>query len=400
MAAASTTEPPRETIVHRRSSRTPLYAVVAVVAVVAIVLLVGFGAGWFAKHPGTSKPGSCPTGVTLLGGGASFITPIMSGWQKGFNSATGNTVSYSPSGAGAGITSLQNAQVDFAATDNPVNGSTLALMKGKVLTVPVTAGALAIVYNLPGYTAPLKLSGPVIADIYLGAITDWNDSRITSNNSGFNPGNQPIKPTIRSDSAGTTFVLTDFLSQESPAWATQVGKGISVAFPHLSTEVGANGNSGVYKHVLATPYSFGYVDLTDVLNNQVQYAKVLNPAGVYLAPNLADSASAIANKSATTTFPSPTGDWNNVSMVNSPGAGDYPLVTFAYAFVYQKTELGYQSGAAKSQTIFQFLNWTIGPGQALAPSLYYVTLPSKVLALDAVGLGSLTFNGGPIPACG
>jgi phosphate ABC transporter phosphate-binding protein len=324
----------------------------------------------------------------------------MSGWQSGYASATGNTVSYNPSGAGAGITSLKGQQIDFAATDNPVNESTLATMPGQVVTLPVSAGALAIVYNLPGVTTPLKLSGPVIADIYLGVITNWNDSKITSNNSGFNPGNQPIKPTIRSDSAGTTFVLTDFLSKDSPKWNSQVGKGISVAFPHLSTEVGASGNSGVYKHVLATQYSFGYVDLTDVLNNRVQYAQVLNPAGSYVTPNLADSASAIANVSSQTTFPSPTGDWNNVSMVNSAGSGDYPLVTLVYAFVYQKTELGYQSSVTRAQAIVQFLDWTVGPGQSLAAPLYYVPLPSTVVALDATGVGSLTFNGAAIPACG
>ncbi|MFI5414373.1 MAG: phosphate ABC transporter substrate-binding protein PstS [Candidatus Lutacidiplasmatales archaeon] len=402
MSAPESPAPPTETIVRRKSSRTPLYAAVAVVVVIAIVVLVGFGAGWYGKPKSTAPPGACPTGVTLLAAGASFITPIMSKWQTDYNGATGNTISYSPSGAGAGISSLQNAQVDIATTDNPINATTQQAMKGPILTMPITAGALAIVYNLPGVTAPVKLSGPTIADIYLGLITNWNDSRITANNSGFKPGNQAIYPVIRADSAGTTFVLSNFLSEDSPKWNTTVGQGISIAFPHISGEVGETGNSGVYKHVLATPYTFGYVDLTDVLNKQVQYASILNPAGLYITPNLENSASAVSNMSAKITFPAVAGgNWNNVSLVNSKGTGDYPLVTFSYAFVYQQVQLGYQSSVAKAQAISQFLTWVIGTaGQADSAPLYYVNLPAAVLALDSAGLGTLTFNGAAIPACG
>ncbi|HEV8050116.1 MAG TPA: phosphate ABC transporter substrate-binding protein PstS [Thermoplasmata archaeon] len=394
------TPPNNEPTMRRRASRTPLYAAVAVVAVVVIVLLVGFSAGWFAKKSSPGAPGACPTGETILAAGASFITPIMSAWQSGYSGADGNTVSYSASGAGAGISSLSNAQVDIAATDNPINATTQSQMKGPILTLPITGGALAIVYNLPGVTTPLKLSGPTIADIYLGLITNWNDSRITANNSGFHPGSEPIYPLIRADAAGTTYVLTNFLSEDSPKWNSSVGQGITVAFPHIANEVGETGNSGVYKQVLKESYSFGYVDLTDVLNHQVQYASVLNPAGVYITPNLANSESAVANVTAKITLPAATGNWNNVSLVNSKGTGDYPLVTFSYAFVYEALNLGYQPSVGKSQAIQQFLTWVTGPGQADAASLYYVNLPSNVLAIDATGLHALTFNGAAIPACG
>jgi phosphate transport system substrate-binding protein len=406
MPATASPEPPTgaptETIHRRRSSRTPLYAVLVVIAVVAIVVVVGFSAGWFTKPTKSAPPGACPTGVTLLAAGASFITPIMSKWQSDYNAATGNTVSYNPSGAGAGISSLQGAQVDVATTDNPINATTQAGMKGPILTMPVTAGALAIVYNLPGVNTPLKLSGPTVADIYLGLITNWDDSRITANNSGFSPGNQPIYPVIRADSAGTTYVLSNFLSEDSPKWNTTVGQGISIAFPHISNEIGETGNSGVYKHILTTKYSFGYVDLTDVLNKGVQYAAILNPTGNYIAPSLVDSASAVANMSAKITFPAVAGgNWNNVSLVNSKGTGDYPLVTFSYAFVYQQVQDGYQPSVAKAQAILQFLTWVIGSaGQGDSAPLNYVNLPASVLALDATGLGTLTFNGAAIPACG
>jgi phosphate transport system substrate-binding protein len=403
MAAVESPAPTTESIVRRKSSRTPLYAAVAVIAVIVVVVLVGFGLGWYGKPKATAPPGACPTGVTLLAAGASFITPIMSKWQSDYSAADGNTVSYNPSGAGAGITSLQNAQVDVATTDNPINATAQHQMKGPILTLPITAGALDIVYDLPNYNgAPIKLSGPTIADIYLGLITNWNDSRITANNSGFKPGNQPIFPVIRADPAGTTYVLTNFLSEDSPKWNTTVGQGITVAWPHISSEVGETGNSGVYKHVLATPYSFGYVDQTDVLNHQVPYASILNPAGIYVTPNLEDTATAVANMTAKITFPAVAGgNWNNVSLVNSKGVGDYPLVTFSYAFVYQAINDGYQSSVAKAQAMEQFLTWITGSaGQADAEPLFYVSLPASVLALDATGLTTLTFNGAAIPACG
>ncbi|MCI4326829.1 MAG: phosphate ABC transporter substrate-binding protein PstS [Thermoplasmata archaeon] len=398
-AAPETNEPK----IHRKTNRTALYAAVGVIVIVVIIVLAAYGAGLLTKHTSTAPPGACPTGVTLDAAGASFITPIMSQWSHGYNSATGNSISYDASGAGAGITSLQDAQVDVATTDNPISATLQAQMKGPILTIPITAGALAIVYNLPGVTAPLKLSGPTIADIYLGLITNWNSSAITANNSGFHPGNEAIVPVVREDAAGTTFVLSDFLSDDSPKFNTTVGEGISVNWPAVSGETAQTGNSGVYKYVLKTPYSFGYVDLTDVLNNQVQYASVLNPSGDSITPNLEDSASAVADMSAKITFPAVAGgNWNNVSLVNSPAAADYPLVTFSYAFVYETLGVGYESSAARAQAIEQFLNWTISAsgGQADAAPLYYVSLPSAVLALDATGLHALTFNGAAIPSCG
>jgi phosphate transport system substrate-binding protein len=397
------TPPPNDPKIHRKTNRTALYAVVGVVVIIVVIVLAAYGAGLLTKPKSTAPPGACPTGVTLDAAGASFITPIMSQWAKGYNAADGNSISYDASGAGAGITSLQDAQVDIATTDNPISATLQAQMKGPILTMPITSGALAIVYNVPGITAPLKLSGPTIADIYLGLITNWNSTAITANNSGFHPGNEPIAPVVREDAAGTTYVLTDFLSDDSPKFNTTVGEGISVNWPAVSGETAQSGNSGVYKYVLKTPYTFGYVDLTDVLNNQVQYASILNPSGDYITPNLEDSASAVADMSAKITFPAVAGgNWNNVSLVNSPDAADYPLVTFSYAFVYETLGVGYESSLAKAQVIEQFLNWTISTsgGQADAAPLYYVSLPSSVLALDATGLHALTFNGAPIPACG
>lgn len=398
--------PPNEKIVRSKGGgRTMMYAVVAIIVVVLLVVLVAYGAGWLT--PAKSKPAatgvnSCPTGQTLTGAGANFVLPIVSQWQSSFQTTTSNQVSYSAAGSGAGITDLTDKTVDFAATDDPLNASQTSALPSPVLTFPVTAGALAIVYNLPGVTTPISLSGAVLADIYLGTITNWNDSAISANNTGLTLPDQPIVTVHRSDGAGTTFVLSDFLSQESSKWSTTVGKGIQLQFPSTSGgQEAIKGNSALAAYVQAHSYTIGYVDLTDVLNTPgLQYSKILNPSGHYILPTLADTASAIANKSAITTFPTPSGNWESVSMVNSPGTGDYPLATFAYFYVFAAGDQGFSPSLAKSQVIQEWINWTITSGQSEAPTLYYVTLPAAVVDLDEAGLTSMTFNGQEIPLCG
>ena len=391
----------RDRVVRRASSRTGVYAAIVVIIVVVLVVVVGFQYHWFGGKSNSTAPGACPSGTTLQGNGANFILALVSAWQQSYNTATGNRVDYTPGGAGAGITALQQYTVDFAATDDPLNSSQTTGMHGSVLTLPITGGALAIVYNLPGLTKPISLTGPVLADIYLGKITMWNDPAIANNNTGLTLPPQPIGPVVRSDAAGTTYVLTDFLSQDSPTWASSIGKGISVPFPHVSGLVAIKGNSALASYVQTTSYTIGYVDLTDVLNLPgLQYAKVLNPAGVYVLPTVASTASAIANRSALTTFPSASGDWQTVSMVNSPGTSDYPLATLAYFFVYKEVNDGFQPSLAKAQVLVQWLNYVITTGQSVADSYYYVALSSQLVTLDTTALQTMTFNGASIPTCG
>jgi phosphate transport system substrate-binding protein len=326
----------------------------------------------------------------------------VSQWESSYGSATANQVTYSAGGAGAGVSSLTDRTVDFAATDDPLNASQRALLLSPVLTLPVTAGALAIVYNLPGVTQPIQLSGPILADIYLGSVTNWNDSAIASDNTGVALPDQTIVTVHRSDPAGTTYVLTDFLTHDSPAWAAGPGRGIDVTFPsNPPTAIAQHGNSGLAGYVGSNPYTIGYVDLTDVLLTPgLQYAKVLNPAGHYILPTLADTASAIANRSAVTQFPSTADDWGNVSMVNSAGTSDYPLSTFAYFFVYQAFEAGNSPSLERAQVLEQWLQWVITSGQNDSANLYYVTLPPALVTLVHQGLTTLTFNGQAIPTCG
>jgi phosphate transport system substrate-binding protein len=377
---------------------------VAVLVVVALVGAVGYGLNWFGGHKSSHAVGSCPSPETLQGAGANFILPLMTSWAKSYNTATGNSVNYNPGGSGAGVTSLTNKLVDFAASDAPLNSTarTALTAQTSVLTLPVTSGGLAIVYHLTGITKPLNLSGPVLADIYTGKITMWNDPAIAGNNTGVsNLPSHSIVTVHRSDSAGTTYVLTDYLSQTSPAWASSPGKGLQIAWSKAPTQLAGKANSGVLTDVLNNEYSIGYVDLTDVLSAVTvpQYANLLNPFGAFVTPTLADVASAIADKSAITTFPSASADWTTVSMVNAPGATDYPLATFAYVYVYQASNEGFTSSLPNAQALVQFIHWAVTSGQSASASLDYVALAPTIVAQVESALGTMTFNGAAIPAC-
>lgn len=393
-------------IIRKRSSG------LLVGSIIVVVILLGagvgaayelhlFGGGSSTSHP----PGTCPTGQTLAGLGASFVEPLLSQWTSSFHSSSGNLVSYSDTGgSGAGVTALQAPTVDFAATDDPLNTTQIGGFHGySVLTIPIAAGGLAIVYNLPTLTTPpLQLNGSVLAEIYTGTITSWSDPAIAALNPGVTLPNDPILTVHREDAAGTTYVLTDLLSKDSAAWKAGPGKGITVAWPTAPTQRAISGNSALASFVQKTAYAIGYVDLTDVLNTpDLDYAKIQNPSGKFILPTLASAGSAIRTVTANTTFPAlnDTAAWSDVSMVNSPAPADYPLATLVYFFVYQQLDHGYQASVAKSQVIGQWLNWTITAGQAYASPLYYVPLPSAIASLDQTGLKTLTFDGKTLPAC-
>ncbi|MGC2289817.1 MAG: phosphate ABC transporter substrate-binding protein PstS [Thermoplasmata archaeon] len=384
--------------VVRRQSRTRTVAVI--LAIVVVLILVVVVVDQLKLIPGSkTSTTSCPTGVTLQGEGAGLLLEIMSAWQSAYNSQTSNEVNYNDAGSGAGLTAIAAPTVDFATSDNPPNATQTAQFKGPMLTLPIIGGAVAMVYNLPGLTKPVQLTGPLIADIYMGTITKWNDPAIVSNNSGITLPDDTILAVHRADAAGTTYVLTNMLSDDSPAWASGPGTGESPIWPAISNSIGESKNSGVLSEIQSTPYALGYVDLTDTLNAGVQYAKVLNPAGVFVLPNLADTESAITNVSLTTTFPAVTASWSGVSLVNSPGRGDYPLVTFAYFFVYQSMNSGWTPSLQKSEVLLQWLHWVLTTGQDDAAENYYTPLPNSVVQLDQTGLGTVTYNGAGVPTC-
>jgi phosphate transport system substrate-binding protein len=381
-------------IVHRTAGRARWGFAFGAIAVVALLVVGGIWGGWFEPASGPSSRGSCPTGITLLGEGASFLLPILSQWAANFQSNRSDSVNYNPAGAGAGISALSERQVDFAATDEPLSPDQYEAMPGAVLTLPVTGGALAIVYHLTGPSAPLRLNASVLAGIYLGTITMWNAPTIAALNPGVPLPAQRITTVHRADAAGTTYVLTQYLAAASPSWSSGPGIGIQPSWPSAPSQQAVQGNSKVVQYVEAAPGSIGYADLTDVVSaSGLEIAAMENPSGRFLLPTLSDTASAIADISANTTFPAPSLPWTNVSLVDSPSPGDYPLATFSYLLVVRSTDLGFEPSMLRSEVLSVWLGWVITDGQNASTPLDYVALPPSLEALDASALATLTFHG-------
>lgn len=394
--------------VRRKSSRFALNAgIVVVVVVIAVAgLTLGYEEHWFGSSGNAGKCGP----LTLQGDGAQFVAPLLAAWAQQYNAQTGNQVNYPASGSGTGLTHFSESPplIDFAVTDDPLSASERGAMPSAPLTIPVIGGALAIVYNLPGLgpSVHVNLTGPILAGIYLGTISAWDDAAIASINPHVSLPVATIETVHRSGSAGTTYVLSDFLSQENRSWASQVGKGISVSWPRAPAQTASSSNSGLLTTVNSTADSIGYSDLTDVLtldSSVLGYAAIENPSNQFIAPTLANTASAIADKTASLVrVPGSAGDWYNLSMVNANGSRDYPLATFAYMFVYQATDQGYSPSLEKAEILVQWLDWTLSTGQGTAsgPNLYYAALPASIITVDRAGIASMTYNEAAIPSCG
>jgi len=261
----------------RQTSRTPLYALLAVVVIVIIVVAAGYYAGWFKGSSSNSSPGTCapPAGGTIKGAGSTLVYPLMFQWESVYGGGT--AVNYESVGSGAGITDFTQKTVDFGASDAPLSPAQRTALPATALTIPESAGGVVPLYNLPGVPT-LSFNGTILADIYLGTITNWNNTALQTLNAGVSLPNATIQVVYRSDGSGTTFIWTSYLSAESSTWASMYGKGTSVTFPVGS---GQPKNAGVAGYVQKTQDAIGYVDLNYALNSGVAFGKVENPAGKY-----------------------------------------------------------------------------------------------------------------------
>jgi len=253
----------------------------------------------------------------------------------------------------------------------------------------------------------LNLTGSIIAQIYNGNITKWNNAAIASINPGVTLPNDTIYTIHRSDAAGTSYVLTDFLSHVSAYWATIYPKSLQPSFPTAPKQTAVKGNSLLISTVASNSYAIGYSDLTDVLeaSSPPQYAAIQNPAGNYIVPTIQSTESAIVDKVASmTSIPLSSGNWFNVSMVDANGSTDYPIATFLYMYIYQQADKGFAPSLAKTQVLIQWVHWAVTTGQAYTDqtsptALYYVPLPAGIVAADEAGLQTVTYNGASIPSC-
>jgi len=302
---------------------------------------------------------------TLINGaGSSFDYPAFTRWFEAYAKLDPSTrFNYQSIGSGGGQKQLLNQTVDFGASDAPMTDASMATAPGKILHLPVVAGGVAITYNLPN-NPKLKLNSDVIAGIYLGNITKWNDPAIAALNPGVDLPDTGIVPVHRSDGSGTSFIFTDYLSSVNPSWADSVGKGASVKWP-AGIGLGAKGSEGVAGAVKQLPGAIGYVELAYADQNKMPYADIKNAAGNFVSP-APDSVSAAL---ATATIP----DDFRFSMVNAPGDKSYPISGASWILVYAK-----QKDAERGKKLVAFLKWAATEGQKLSPALDYAPLPDTV----------------------
>jgi phosphate transport system substrate-binding protein len=307
--------------------------------------------------------------MLINGAGSTFGYPIYSKWFDAYARVDPSVrFNYQSIGSGGGINLLINRTVDMGASDAPLNDEQIKRAPGPILEFPSVMGAVVLTYNLPTVKQALRLTGPLIASIYLGKVTKWNDPAIAALNPGVSLPDTQIVTCHRSDGSGTTYIFTDYLSKVDPDWQKGPGKATSVKWPD---GLGGKGSEGVTALVEQTTGAIAYVELTYALANKLSVAEIQNSAGNWIKPTLegvtAAATSAAANMPA---------DFR-VSITNAPGADSYPLSSFTWLLVYAR-----QPDHARGTALVKFLNWALHQGQKYAPPLYYAPLPAQVVALE------------------
>jgi phosphate transport system substrate-binding protein len=326
----------------------------------------------------TLSVGATAAAQDLTGAGATFPNPIYQKWFSDYNAKTGVKINYQPIGSGGGVRQISEMTVDFGASDGPMTDEELAAAKGgPILHIPTVMGADVVVYNIADVKQALKLTPDVIADIFLGKITKWNDARIAATNAGVKLPAQDILVVHRSDGSGTTFIWTDYLTAVSPDWAKGPGKGKDVKWP---VGLGGKGNDGVAGQVKQTPGAIGYVELAYARQNKLPYASVKNSSGAFVEPTIASVTAAAA---AVAKGLPPTTDFR-ISIVNAPGKDAYPISSMTWLLVYKKSP-----NAEKGKKLVDFLKWAMTEGQKSAPSLDYAPLPAAIVTQVQKRLGEI-----------
>lgn len=300
----------------------------------------------------------------VTGAGSSFVYPLMSKWSADYNTKTGNKINYQSIGSSGGIAQIKASTVDFGASDKPMEPAELT--EAGLIQFPVTIGGVVPVINVAGIEpGKLKLTGALLADIFLGKVTHWNDAAISGVNDGLSLPDAKITIVHRSDGSGSTFNFTDYLSKVSPAWKTEVGTGTSVQWPD---GLGGKGNEGVAAYVKQVKNSIGYVELSYALQSKMSFTQLQNAAGTFVSPSAATFAAAAASA-----------DWASTSdfsliITNAPGQDAWPIT--ATVFAMMRTE---PKDAERAKAAREFFAWGYSEGKQQAASLDYVPLPDSLV---------------------
>jgi phosphate transport system substrate-binding protein len=322
-------------------------------------------------------------GKSILGAGSTFVYPLFSKLFDQYNHENGIKVNYQSIGSGGGIKQLQNRTVDFGASDAPMNADEISNTPGAVLHIPDCLGAVVITYNLPDNPV-LKFDPEILAGIYLGKITQWNDKAIQALNPGVRLPDLQISVIHRSDGSGTTYIFSDYLSKVSTDWKTKPGMGKSLDWP---VGLGGKGNEGVSGLIKQTPGAIGYVELAYALQNGMPAALLKNKSGNYVGPTLA-STSAAANVS---NMPPDM----RVSITDTDAPDGYPICSFSYLLLYQNQSYDNRSEAQAKATV-SLVAWIIQGGQQYSEALEYAKLPQAVVSKSMDILKTVTYNQKPL----
>jgi phosphate transport system substrate-binding protein len=321
-----------------------------------------------------SSGGGGGTSTVLTGAGSTLVAPLISQWEPDYAKSAGITITYGAVGSGGGIDAITSRTVDFGASDAPLSSDQATACKS-CLQIPWALAATVVTYNVEGVSDKLKLTGPVLAAIYSGSITSWNDSQIAALNPGLSLPSTHITPIYRSDGSGDSYVFSSYLSAVSSDWKSKVGASTQPAFP---TGQGADKNSGVAAAVQATDGAIGYVAVSYIAADSLDEALLQNAAGSYPEP----TTKAISAAAAAVTTIQPDG---SVPLVNPPAsaADAYPMSTYTYAIVPQTSP--------KAKQLKAFLTYATGPtGQAFGPDLGYPALPSAIVAHSKTVIAKIT----------
>jgi phosphate transport system substrate-binding protein len=340
---------------------------------------------WFRRHATAALVGTAVavSGAALVaqskqinGAGATFPNPIYSKWFAEYNKVHPDVqINYQPIGSGGGIRQITAGTVFFGATDGPMTNDQLLAAPGKILHLPTVLGAVVPVYNLPEVSQSLKFTGALLADIYLGKITKWNDPAIAKANPGVNLPATDITVVHRSDGSGTTYIYVDYLAKVSAEWKQKVGVSNSVNWP---AGVGGKGNEGVSGLVRQTPGSIGYVELIYALQNKISYGSVQNADGEFVNASVAAVTAAAA--AAAGAMPK---DFR-VSITNAPGKGVYPISSFTWLLLYENPK-----DKVQGKAMVDFVKWALTDGQKFATDLGYAPLPEPVIKLEMEALKTI-----------
>jgi phosphate transport system substrate-binding protein len=354
--------------------------IVSLAALCALALVV---AACGSSSSSNDNSGGSKSGGTINGAGSTFAAPIYQQWGSTLKSQDGLTTNYQPVGSGQGITELTAGTVDFAGSDPPMKPEEIAAAKkkGDPLHFPIALGAITVSYNLPGVQSGLKLTGPVIADMFLGKVKKWNDPEIAKLNPGAKLPSSDITIVHRSDSSGTTKGFTGYLAAVSPTWSKQVGSDKTVKW---ATGTGAKGNDGVAAAVKQTQGAVGYVEQAYALQNKFTTASVQNKAGNYVVPSLQSTTAAGEGLSVPANL--------EFTIDNPANPQAYPITSQTFVIAYQDP---CKAGASQSVAngIKQFLDYAYGAGQSSLAQLQYAKLPAAIESKGKAQVGKLQCNG-------